>query len=111
MGARFQLAMCQREIRTLSAPPWKKTILRAMARYGMYFGDTGGGRWGIQFESGSTYTSFGYPDRLVAYAVRAGVPRWRAPSGALHHVFDLAPGVDWERRLRVIHPCVSRGGC
>lgn len=111
MGARFQLAMSEREIGALSVPPWKKTILTAMARYGMYFGDTGGETWGIQFESGSTYTSFGHDDRLVAYARKAQVPTWEAPSGARHYVFDLAAGVDWQRRLRVIHPCVSRGRC
>ena len=40
-------------------PRWKKTILRALATYGAYIGDTGGGGFNFQFQSGSTYTSFG----------------------------------------------------
>jgi hypothetical protein len=106
MGARFQLDMSDGEIAALGVPAWKKTILRAMANYGMYFGDTGGGSWGLQMESGSTYTSFGYEDAMVSYARHAGVPFNQGKP-----VFDIDPGVDWGKRLRVVDPCVAQGSC
>ena len=87
-------------------PRWKKTILRALATYGAYVGDTGGGGFNFQFQSGSTYTSFGGTDRLVDWASREpGVTAYQGK-----YIFDLAPGVDWSR-LRVIEPCVAQGTC
>lgn len=106
MGARLQLAMGSAEINALRVPSWKKTILRAMARYGLYLGDTGGGAWGVQLESGSSYTSFGRADPLVAFARTNG---WRR-SGS-RYIGDLRAGVDWRRYLRVIDPCVTRRSC
>jgi hypothetical protein len=106
MGARFQLAMSDSQIDALSVPAWKKTILRAMAHYGMYVGDTGGGGWGIQMESGSTYTSFGYEDAMVAFARQAGVPTYNGK-----HVFNLRDGVDWAKYLRVVDPCEAQASC
>jgi hypothetical protein len=106
MGARFQLDMSDAEIDSLHVPAWKKTILRAMARYGMYFGDTGSGGWGLQMESGATYTSFGFEDELVRFARSGGVP---GQGG--EHVFDVGAGIDWRSRLRVIDPCEARGDC
>jgi hypothetical protein len=106
-GARFQLAMSDGQIAALPMPDWKKTILRAMAHYGMIVGDTGG-TWGIGSESGVVYTSFGQPDLWVSLA-----QQWKLPYYAADHdwFFDLAQGVDWGRYLRVVNPCVSRGGC
>jgi len=105
MGARFQLAMSAEEIEALPVPAWKKTILHAMATYGMFLGDTGGGSWGIKLESGSTFTSFGYPDPLVAFAVANDwVPYENVWVG------NLRDGVDWTR-LRLIDPCVSQRTC
>ena len=98
--------MSSAEINALSVPRWKKTILRAMARYGLYLGDTGGGAWGIQLESGSSFTSFGRADPLVAFARKNG---WRS-YGRLY-VGNLRDGVDWARYLRVIDPCVARRSC
>ena len=105
MGTRFQLAMSQRAIDRLPLPRFKRAILRAMARYGMFVGDTGGSSWGLQLESGATYTSFGRPDPLVTFARRVGLPRFEG-----RHVLKLRDAVDW-RRLRVIDPCVSSGRC
>ena len=106
MGARFVLDMSDAEIDALRVPGWKKTILRALASYGMIVGDAiGSGSWGLQFESGSTYTSFGQPDRLAQFARAAGIPTWNGM-----HVFNLQDGVDWTR-LRLIAPCVSSGTC
>jgi hypothetical protein len=106
-GARIQLDMSPEEIDALGVPRWKRAILRAMARYGMYVGDTGGSPWDLELESGSTYTSFGYEDPAVAYARRAGIrPQ---PDGT--YPFDVASGVDWRGRLRVIDPCVTERTC
>jgi hypothetical protein len=105
-GMRFQLDYSRAEIEALPVPRWKKTILHALATYGAYIGDTGGAGFNFQFQSGSTYTSFGEPDRLVDWAGgQAGVAPYRG-----RYVFDLAPGVDWSR-LRVIDPCVTSGAC
>ena len=107
MGARLQLNMTPSQIDELPVPVWKKTILRAMATYGMYFGDTGGGgAWEIQAESGSTYTSFGHPDQMVKVARDHGVPSHNG-----QYVFDIGDGVDWARYLRVIDPCTTQGTC
>ena len=107
MGARLQLNMTSSQIDALPVPGWKKTILRAMATYGMYFGDTGGGgAWEIQAESGSTYTSFGHADQMVEVARDYGVP-----SHSGRYVFDIGDGVDWARYLRVIDPCSTQGTC
>jgi len=105
-GMRFQLDYSDAEIEALAVPRWKKTILQALATYGAYIGDTGGGGFNFQFQSGSTYTSFGVGDRLVDWASREpGVTPY-----AGKYVFDVAPGVNWSR-LRVIDPCVASGTC
>jgi hypothetical protein len=106
MGAHLQLRMSPVELARLRVPPWKRTILRAMATYGMYLGDTGGTSWTVQLESGATYASFGQPDAMVTFARRAGVPQV-----GRHWVFDIASGVDWTRRLRVVDPCAALGRC
>jgi len=105
-GARLQLAMTPEEIDALDEPAWKKTILQAMAKYGMFVGDTGGGSWGIQLESGSTFTSFGAADPMVDFAKANGWAPWEG-TWAGH----LREGVDWRRYLRVIDPCVSKRTC
>jgi len=106
LGTRLQLAMSSDEINELRVPAWKKTILQAMATYGLFVGDTGGGTWGIQLESSSTFTSFGVVDPLVEFAQANGWDRhedvW---VGRLHD------GVPWSDRLRVIAPCVTQRTC
>jgi hypothetical protein len=104
-GMRFQLDYAPGEIDALLVPAWEKTILRALAAYGAYIGDTGGGGFNFQFESSTSYTSFGYGDRLVDWAkTDPGVTRYGGK-----YEFDFA-GVDWSR-LRVIAPCVTQGSC
>ena len=78
-----------------------------MARYGMFVGDTGGSPWDLEFESGSTYTSFGYPDPIVTLAKRLGIPQ--EADGRYH--YELDDVVDWRNRLRVIDPCVTERTC
>ncbi|HEY3019539.1 MAG TPA: LamG domain-containing protein, partial [Solirubrobacteraceae bacterium] len=41
IGTRLRLDYSDAEIERLDAPPWKKAVLRALARYGGYVGDTG----------------------------------------------------------------------
>jgi hypothetical protein len=106
MGARLQLNMTPSQIDALAVPAWKKTVLRAMATYGMYFGDTGGGAWSIGIESGSTYTSFGMEDQMVTFARNNGVPTYSGD-----YVFNLRDGVEWGKYLRVIDPCTTQGTC
>jgi hypothetical protein len=113
LGQHFYVAMGKREISALRAPAWKKAVLHAMARYGMFVGDTGGGdSWGVKTESGTTYTSLGHPDPWVRLGRRLGLPSWRSSStGTRKYLFDLRGLLDWGSRLRVVHPCVSRGRC
>lgn len=105
LGARLQLAMSERELNALPVPPWKRAILRALARYGAYVGDTGGPGVGLQIESSLTYTAFGHPDPLVQLARRqqaAGGP-FVSQSGD-RWLFDISSDVDWIRKLRVVVP-------
>jgi len=106
MGSRFQLNMTAAEINALAVPAWKKTILRAMAEYGMYFGDGGSRTWGLMFESGSTFTSFGYKDAMETFGAANKVPMWQGD-----YVFDLKTGVNYAGRLRVLDPCVAQATC
>lgn len=105
LGARVQLVMTGAEIDALDAPPWKSAILRAMVRYGAYIGDTGGPGFALQAESSLTYTAFGRPDPLVSLGQR----QTEAGDGLVRlfddrYVFDVASGVDWASRLRVVAP-------
>lgn len=108
LGARFFLDLSDRQIARLRVPEWKKTILTALARYGMIVGDTNGGNgaWGLQLESGSSYTSFGKDDPWDALAEELGAER-----NDQARVLVLDGGVDWARHLRQVAPCVSRGRC
>jgi len=99
MGARFELAMSDAQIAALAVPAWKKAILRALAHYGGYVGDTGGPGFALQFESSTMYTSFGYADPLVQIAQQNGIAPWDGL-----YAFNLADGVDWARYLRVVTP-------
>ena len=107
LGARFALAMSPAEIQALPVPAWQKTILTAMAEYGMFVGDTIGGSasWGIWAESGASYTSFGHEDRWDAFSRAIGASEWDGG-----YVLSVREGVDWSR-LRVLDPCVSERSC
>jgi hypothetical protein len=111
MGSRFQLNMTDSEINALAVPAWKKTIFKAMAHYGMYMGDTGGGgSWGIQVESDQTYTSFGRSPKFFAFAQANG---WTTTTdlGRTIYVGDFQNDVNWASKLRVVAPCVGQGTC
>jgi hypothetical protein len=97
MGARLRLAMTDAQIDALGFAPWKTAILKALANYGGYVGDTGGDGIGFMFESSTMYTSFGRPDPLVAIAQEAQIPDYQG-----RYAFDIGSGVDWQRYLQVI---------
>ncbi len=100
MGQHFFLDMSEAQIDALAEPAWQRTILRAMARYGLYVGDTGGGF--LKIESGSSYTSFGLTDPWVGIAREAGLSPWHDGStGKDVYTFDLSKAVDWAGRLKV----------
>ena len=102
MGARFFLDMTDAEIASAPVPVWKKTVMRAAARYGLIVGDTGGGF--IKLESGTTYTSFGLPDPWVELAEDAGLEPWQDSTGRNRYEFDLTEGIYWAGRLRMAAP-------
>ena len=106
MGQRFVLDMSEAEIDALNVPAWRKTIFKAMANYGLYVGDTGTGSWGIQFESGATYESFGIENPLKAFGRANNLPTYDGG-----YVFNVRDGIDWQSKLRVVDPCVAQGTC
>jgi hypothetical protein len=105
IGQHFMLEMSGAEIDALAVPDWQKAILRAMADYGMFVGDTGGADWGIQFESSASYTSFGRSDPWTRLAHRWGLPKYSGKP-----IFELSDAVNWSQ-LRVVDPCVAQGSC
>ncbi|MEV4641237.1 hypothetical protein AB0J80_28235 [Actinoplanes sp. NPDC049548] len=121
MGALLQLDMTAQQIDALPVQPWKKVFLRAMAEYGMYFGDTGSQNlFSIEAESGNQYTAFGRPDPWLAY----GQVNWEpyTAGGETSYVGKLYnrpgdpdPTLDWTSavwsHLRVLDPCVAQRTC
>ena len=57
------------------------------------------------FWSGTSYTSLGAPDPMVAFAQSVGI---KAMGGIYY--FRIADGVDWASNLRVLDPSVARNG-
>lgn len=113
IGQHFYLDMSNAEIKQLPDPAWQKTILRAMARYGMFVEDTGGTSWGVQFESGSSFTSFGYQDPWSKLGRKLKLPVWNgaAGGGGGRYIYDFGNAVNWAANLRVAVPCATQGGC
>lgn len=108
LGARVWLSMSREEIARLRVPPWKRAILHALRDYGGIVGDTmrGNGSWAIVLESGESQVALGRPDPWRAIATRAGA----SPYEGLY-VLELDDELNWQSRLRVVAPCVSRGDC
>jgi hypothetical protein len=108
MGQQFYLDMSDSQIAGLNAPEWKKTVLTAMAHYGLIVGDTGGGS--LKTISGTSYTSFGMADPWTVMGSKLGLPSW-SQDGKRMYSFDLRDTVDWQSKLRVVDPCVTAGTC
>lgn len=116
MGTRLQLNMTDAEIAALKqtdgsdVPAWREKIYRAMAKYGMFFGDTGvGGYFSVEYEAGIQYTSVGAADKWKQFAIDNAWPRTSDNTGYVG--FFRFDNVDWANRLRVIAPCVSQRTC
>ncbi len=108
MGEHFVLDMTDAEINALPTAEWRKTILRAMAHYGLYVGDTGGGF--LKVQSGQSWTSFGKADPWKQLGQDLGVPTWSDSKGTFR-LFDLRTTVDWRSQMKVVDPCVGMGTC
>jgi hypothetical protein len=98
MGQRFYLAYSDSEVEALPVPPWKKAVLKALADYGFYIGDSGNDTLGFEFESSIMYTAFGQPEWFSAIGTEQGLPN----SGG-SYIFNFSEGVDWTR-LRALAP-------
>lgn len=107
-GQWFRLNYTEAEIDALTAPTWRKAIWKAMAKHGMFVGDTKGANAGttIGIESGTTYTAFGYTDPWVIFcedrygtAEGAGI---RIGSDGYYEL-DVETGIDM-RRLSAMDP-------
>ena len=107
MGTLFQLNMTDTQIANTDAPTWEKTIMTAMAHYGMYVNDTDGiNNIELEAESDISYTSLGGPSLMNNY-IKANGGSYYAPlnrwilSG---HVIPLD-------KLRVVDPCFAQATC
>jgi hypothetical protein len=106
-GQRFFLDMTSAQIDAANVPTWKKTIMHAMATYGMYVGDTGSPSWGLMVESGTSYTAMGQPDQLTKFMKsQADSSVWNGST-----YLPLGDGVDWSKSLKVAAPCTAQGTC
>ncbi len=109
LGTHFYLDMSDAQIDALPVPEWKRPILKAMAHYGLFVGDTFGGSsnsFGLSAESDTQYRSMGLPGRYAELGKKWGVGTY---NGA--YVFDIASGVEWARYLKVVEPCVAQQSC
>ena len=98
MGQRFYLAYSDSEIEALSAAPWKKAVLKALAHYGFYVCDSGNDTLGFEFESSEMYTAFGQTEPFAVIGKEQHLPTWEGK-----YVFNFSEGVNWTR-LRAIAP-------
>jgi hypothetical protein len=98
MGSWLQLQISDSEINAL--PEWQRPYVKAMATYGMYFGDTGvQGYFGIEAETGSQYTSRGGPNPWAAWAQDNEAKKlqgwsWYSPDNDWVGTWS---GVDWTK--------------
>lgn len=109
MGQHLFLALSDGQIDALGAPAYERTILRAMAHYGLFVGDTGGDPWDLALESDASYTSFGEPGQVLAAFRHFGASHYRDSTYDTYNLRMVA--VDWARYLRVVNPCVDQGTC
>jgi hypothetical protein len=105
MGQHFFLDMSEAQIGALGVPNWQKTILRAMAEYGMYVEDTGGSSWGVMFESGASVTSFGFQDPWERLGQQFNLPAWEDTGiDKRRFIYDFRNAVNWASALKVAAP-------
>ena len=107
LGTLFQLNMTDAQIANSGAPAWQKTIMTAMAHYGMYVNDTDGiGNIELEAESDISYTSLGGPS-LMDNFIRDKGGSYYAPLKRWILTGRFIP----LQRLRVISTCFAQGSC
>jgi len=107
LGTLFQLNMTDAQIAGSGAPAWEKTIMTAMAHYGMYVNDTDGiGNIELEAESDISYTSLGGPSRLNNF-IKAHGGSYYAPLKRWILSGHFIP----VNKLQVISPCFAQGTC
>lgn len=102
LGSLVQLDMSNGEIAASGAAAWQQTIMRAMARYGIYVVDSnspGNLEMSLIKENDLSFTSFGYPPAManLIEAIGGGSSLVGVPINV--------------SKLRVIAPCVPRRAC
>jgi hypothetical protein len=97
-GQRFYLDYTDAEVEALGFKPWKVAVLKALAHYGFYLGDTGNNTNSFRWEGSRMYEPFGAPEPFAKIGEEQGLPR----SGS-EYLFDLYDGADWTR-LRALAP-------
>ncbi|MBV9818564.1 MAG: hypothetical protein JOZ07_09475 [Solirubrobacterales bacterium] len=110
LGQLLQLNMSDAQIADSHAPAWQKTIMTAMAHYGLYINDTNGNGGddiiSLEAESDISYTSLGGQPLMANYVKNHGgtyyspLSRWIL-SGPELNITDF----------RVLSPCVAQGAC
>lgn len=100
MGARFFLDMTDEEIEATGAPAWEQTIAKAMAKYGGYFGDTGGPGFAFMAEPGFQYTTMGLANPFETLARSIGLPK----DPVWGYLFRFGDRIPWSTRLKVTVP-------
>jgi hypothetical protein len=102
MGQLIVLNMTTAQIQASGAPAWQQTIMTALARYGAYVEDTGGGN-GIEIiaQSSSSFTDVGAPDPWAQLALQDGYANSTFTSSV------PIPDSD----LEIVDPCVPEGLC
>jgi hypothetical protein len=107
LGALFQLNMTDAQIAASGAPAWEKTIMTAMAHYGMYVNDTDGiDNIELEAESDISYTSLGGQPLMSNFISSQG--------GWYYSPLDrwiMAGPVIPINKLRVVDPCWAAGLC
>lgn len=107
LGTLLQLNMTDAQIANSGAPAWQKTIMTAMAHYGMYVNDTDGiGNIELEAESDISYTSLG-GQPLMSNFIAAQGGSYYAPLKR----WILSGRFMALNRFRVISTCFAQGSC
>jgi hypothetical protein len=111
-GALLWLDYTDAQIAASGWPTWQKAIATAVAHYGAYVGDNGGGP-NFQFAADETYSVYGQTSPVVGVAQAAGIGFISA-----NQSYPFNPSaIDWAHHLHVVDPCVplgltgQNGGC
>lgn len=100
MGQRYRLNMTDAQIDGSCAPGWEKTIAKAMAHYGLYYGDKGGDGFGLMMESSLTYTAVGQPNPWDSIAGQYGIRK----DSAYGYVFKWSGCINYRAGMQAIAP-------